>query len=181
MRKIKLIAVVTLVICCTFYLSTIPSTAKELSRYNRLKIQNDDYMSRLPNEEARALSSNVEITRNSNENSDTIKPVESMQGYIEESKLKNGVTYKSQELMTYESFINKFEYFDYNAQISKDRMIWVIVTSYPNGVKLSKVFINNAEAITYYDAETCEAYGFSIYSLKSNGEIDTNFNFGKTE
>lgn len=181
MNRKKLIAITILVICCVIYFSTLPSTAKELSRFNKLKMQNDEYMFRLPKQEAKILSSKVEEIRNANENSDNLKPVESMQGYIEESKLKNGATYKSKELMTYETFINKYEYFDYNAQISKDRMIWVIVTSYPNGVKISKGFIKNAEAITYYDAETCEAYGFSIYSLKSNGEIDPNFNFAKTE
>lgn len=112
----------------------------------------------------------VEILRPDNKGLiDKLQPVEKMKGYIKENDLTNGATYLNKELLDYESFINKYDNFDFNPAISGQRMVWVVTTNYPKGFNHRNGFVKNAVMTSYYDAETGEKYGYSLKSLDKDG------------
>lgn len=98
-----------------------------------------------------------------------IKPVDAMSGYVADDKLKNNAVYKVKELLSYEDFLEKYTEFDLNPGISKDRMVWVTVRHYPEGINTERGFVENAIVTSYYDAETGDSIGFSLKSLNKDG------------
>lgn len=149
--------------------TNIGASAKELSRYDNLESKLMGF-----NERAEKTGiSNAKIVDevySSNKNDQKkIKSIEEMKGYIKDKDLKNGAKYETKELLTYEQFINKYVNADLDPCISKDRMIYVTVTHYPNGFNHKKGFVKNALITKYYDAETGELLGSGIKSLDKDG------------
>ena len=142
--------------------------AANTSRYEQLSERNKGF-----EERAKAAGETdvkqVEILRPSNKDQlSKLKPLEEMQGYVKDENLKNGAVHEKKELLTYEEFINKYEA-DLDPAISKDRMIRVVVTHYPEGFQHKKGFVKNALLTRYFDAETGELYGYGLKSLDKDG------------
>lgn len=143
-------------------------SARNMSRYESLSSKNIGF-------EERAKKSGienpkqVEISLPSNKDStNKIKSVEEMKGYIKDEDLKDGAKYITKKLMTYEEFINEYDA-DLSPEISKDRMIYVTATHYPNGFQHKKGFVKNAILIKYYDVESGELLGYGLKSLDKDG------------
>jgi hypothetical protein len=69
------------------------------------------------------------------------------------------------ELKTYREY--KFEdvpdKFDYGLMIDPDRMVWVVVTIYPDGYHGKRGFVDNAATISILDSETGDVLELYIY------------------
>lgn len=68
-------------------------------------------------------------------------------------------------------FSGKHNYcgFDLDPSISKDRVVNVTVTRYPNGFQHKKGLVKNALLTKVYDAETGNFLGYSLKSLDPDG------------
>lgn len=166
--KLVIIGAVALSVVAGGVIVSNQSDAKGFSRFEQLQQQNSGFEERAKTigiEDAKQ----VEIQRPGNKDA-KVKPLESMEGYVQEKSLSGGGSYKEQELLTYEEFLNKYTMFDYNPEISKDRQIWAVVSEHPGRVEVGKNgYVENAVMIKYYDAETGEYYGFRIYSKNKDG------------
>ena len=176
MNKKRIIISLSLVVAVIFTISAgvlfnskgLTAYAAYASRYEQLSQRNKGF-----EERAKAVGQadikHVEVLRPANKDQlGKIKPIDEMQGYVKDENLKNGAVYEKKELLTYEEFINKYEA-DLDPAISKDRMIRVTVTHYPNGFQHKKGFVKNAILTRYYDAETGELYGYGLKSLDKDG------------
>lgn len=167
--KIILLSCSVLLISFGFIFISNKTSAFNLSRYKLLLEQTNGY-------EKRALEAGIsnakklEIDKETNKDKkEQLKSVDQMKGYIKKEDLTDGAFNEKEELMTYEQFLNTYEGTDLDLSIDKDRMIWVIVTRYPNGFKHRLGFVSNAVITRYFDAETGDIYGYTIKSLDKGG------------
>lgn len=144
------------------------AVANQASRYQQLENFNAGYKesaaeSGIPN------ADQVPVLRPANKDSQDLKPIQQMKGFMPESNYKNGTYYEIKETLTYEDLINKYTEFDLDPSISKDRVVNVTVTRYPNGFDHRRGFVKNAVLTKAYDAETGDFLGSSIRSLDPDG------------
>jgi len=147
--------------------------AAGVTRFQALKALSDGYKERA----ALIGISNPTIEKiiTANKGSDQLLSVDEIPGLKNEAEFTDGSHYEKKELLSYEDFINKYSEFDYDPTISKDRMVWIIVLHYPNGIILSSENptlewklgakprkIENAMSIGCIDAETGISYGGAI-------------------
>lgn len=142
-----------------------PASADIQTRYQSLKSDQTNF-------EERAKAVGIENAEKAQETlhankgaSDKIKPIEKVKNYTKDGDLKDGAKYLDKKLLTYEEFLNKYPEFDLNPTISKDRMVYVIVTHFPKGLDTGEGIVKNAISTTLYDAETGESIAWSVKSL----------------
>lgn len=171
MKKSYIIILISAFIASCIFIgdNIVPVKAGNVSRYENIKLNNSDYKDRAEIAGIKNAQQVEEKYPGNKSNPETLKPLDEMKGYIKDADLKNGAKYISKELLTYEEFINKYANADLNPSISKDRMIRVTVTNYPNGFSTKRGFVENAILTKYYDAETGELFGYGIKSLNKDG------------
>lgn len=146
----------------------IQVSARNMSRYELLNSKNIGFEERAKNNGIEDPKK-VEILMPDNKDLlNKVKSFEEMKGYIKDEDLKDGAKYISKKLMTYEEFLNEYEA-DLDPSISKNRMINVTVTHYPNGFQHKKGFVKNAILTKYYDAESGDLLGYGMKSLDKDG------------